>query len=208
MFSFHNDGGIIMKLSFLQRWNLAIAFWGISLTSFPAAAFSTTVPVVPGELKVPEEFAKVIKIAAKGVQIYTCKSTPETAGVYQWVLKGPEAQLYDEQGKPIGTHYAGPTWELKDGSKVAGKVAAKAQAPDKNTIPWLLLATKAPAEKVSGTVMTVGQLTGVKWIHRINTVGGQAPQSGCDRAHQNREVRVQYSADYYFYSPPATSANL
>lgn len=196
-----------MKLSFLRRWNLAIAFWGISLTSFPTAAFSTTAPVVPMELKVPGEFAQVIKIAAKGVQIYTCKST-ENASVYQWVLKGPEAQLYDEQGQTIGTHYAGPTWELKDGSKVAGKVEVKVQAPDKNTIPWLLLSAKAPAEKVSGTMMAAGQLTGVKWIHRLNTVGGQAPQSGCDRARQNREVRIQYSADYYFYSPPSTSANL
>jgi hypothetical protein len=197
-----------MKLSFLQHWNLAIAFWGIGLASFPTAASSTTGPVVPAELKVPGEFAQAIKIAAKGVQIYTCKSSPENASVYQWVLKGPEAELYDEQGKTVGTHYAGPTWELKDGSKVAGKVEAKAQAPDKNAIPWLLLTAKAPAEKVSGTVMPAGQLTGVKWIHRINTVGGQAPLSGCDRAQQNREVRVQYTADYYFYSPSASSANL
>lgn len=197
-----------MKLSFLQCWNLAIALWGIISTSFPTTALSTTAPVVPAALKVPEEYAQVVKIAAKGVQIYTCKSTPENASVYQWVLKGPEAELYNEQGQNIGTHYAGPTWELKDGSKVAGKVAAKAQAPDKNTIPWLLLAARAPVEKVSGTAMLTGQLSGVKWIHRVNTAGGQAPQSDCDRAQQNREVRVKYSADYYFYSPSATSSNL
>src|SRR6201996_6927604 len=53
----------------------------------------------------------------EGVQIYTCE-----AG--KWALKGPEAELRDEHGETIETHFAGPTWRLKDGSEVKGKAIA------------------------------------------------------------------------------------
>ncbi|MGC9998123.1 MAG: DUF3455 domain-containing protein [Terriglobia bacterium] len=33
----------------------------------------------------------------------------------------------------------------------------------------------------------------------MGTEGGVAPVSGCDQAHLNNEVRVDYRADYYFY---------
>jgi hypothetical protein len=37
------------------------------------------------------------------------------------VLKAPDADLFDEGGRRIGRHFAGPTWEASDdGSKVIG----------------------------------------------------------------------------------------
>ena len=37
-------------------------------------------------------------------------------------------------------------------------------------------------------------------IQRINTKGGRAPSSGCDADQLGKEVKVPYSADYYFYA--------
>ena len=33
----------------------------------------------------------------------------------------------------------------------------------------------------------------------INTMGGKAPTTGCDSTTVTTELRVDYSADYYFY---------
>ena len=49
-----------------------------------------------------------------GSQVYTC-----TDG--HWILKAPDARLLDERGQVIGTHFAGPTWRLNDGSEVKGQ---------------------------------------------------------------------------------------
>src|SRR5205807_7615836 len=69
---------------------------------------------------------------ARGFQIYVCR--PEG-----WGLKAPEALLYDQQGNVIGKHFAGPTRQHNDGSQITGKMAAKVEAPDVTSIPWLLL---------------------------------------------------------------------
>src|SRR3954465_1178062 len=89
---------------------------------------------VPANLAVPAGHTLLLKALARGVQIYGCK--PEG-----WVLKAPEAELFDEQGMKIGHHSGGPTWELPDGSAVVGEV--KEKAPADGTIPWLLLAKKS-----------------------------------------------------------------
>ena len=39
----------------------------------------------------------------------------------------------------------------------------------------------------------------VTYIQRVNTTGGTAPTEGCDAAHAGQEVRVPYTADYFFY---------
>ena len=50
---------------------------------------------------------------ATGFQIYVCR--PDVEGKPVWALKAPEAELFDEQGKSIGRHFAGPTWQFSDG---------------------------------------------------------------------------------------------
>ena len=128
---------------------------------------------------------------ATGFQIYVCQ--PDADGKSAWTLKAPEAELFDEQGKPIGRHFGGPTWQLNDGSQVTGKMAAKAEAPDSNTIPWLLLT-------VTGNFGR-GRLSGVTSIQRVNTVGGLAPTAQeCTAQSGEVEFKSRYSADYYFYA--------
>jgi Protein of unknown function (DUF3455) len=150
-------------------------------------------PQVPDNLKVPDGQAVLLKALGKGVQIYDCKATLVDPGKFEWSFKAPEADLTNEHGDKIAKHYAGPTWEANDGSKIVGEVQQKADAPTPGAVPWLLLKAKAN----EGT----GMFAKVSYIQRVDTEGGVAPAAGCDQAHVNTEARVDYRANYYFYVP-------
>ena len=150
-----------------------------------------TVPMVPDSLKVPATQTLSLETRATGVQIYDCKPNKDDPTRFEWVFKAPEADLFDPAGTKIGKHYAGPTWESNDGSKVVGEVKARDDGPDANAIPWLLLGAKS----TSG-VGVFGQTVSVQ---RVQTVGGKAPVDGCSQAQAGKESRVPYKAVYYFY---------
>ena len=134
----------------------------------------------------PPAGAKLVgKYAAKGVQIYSC-AAKGTAN--EWTFKAPEAVLTDAYGKAFAKHYAGPTWEAADGSKIVGKALANEPAPKAGAIPWLLLSVES-----SGT----GVLAGARFVQRVNTVGGVGPTGACPMA--GAEQRVDYTADYIIY---------
>jgi hypothetical protein len=139
---------------------------------------------IPPNLFPPPGTVLVTQLAAEGVQIYVCALV---GSVYQWAFVAPEASLGDGQGRMIGRHFAGPTWELNDGSRTTGRVIQSAPSPRPGAIPWLLLeATSAPQ----------GLLAGVRFIQRINTVGGVGPVGACGTP--NQQVRIPYTADYPF----------
>ncbi len=128
---------------------------------------------------------------ASGSQIYVCQSGAE--GKFAWTLKAPEAELHDQRGATIGRHYAGPTWKDNDGSEVTGKAVAR-DSPDPDSIPWLLVTVTGHAGN--------GVLSRVTTIQRIHTKGGQPPAAAdCNISKQNAEVKIPYTADYYFYAP-------
>jgi hypothetical protein len=149
----------------------------------PAATVKPDAAPVPANLAVPPGNVLLLKASARGVQIYACK--PEG-----WVLKAPEADLFDENGAKIGHHSGGPTWELNDGSAVVGEV--KEKAPAEGTIPWLLLTKKSTRGE--------GTFSRVTFIQRLDTQGGKAPADGCDTGRQGAELRVEYTASYSFYA--------
>jgi len=152
-----------------------------------------TVPAIPDNLRVPATQTLSLAAHAVGVQIYDCKPSRDDPARYEWVFRAPEADLFDAAGNRIGKHYAGPTWESNDGSKVVGEVKAKDDGPDASAIPWLLLSAKS----ASGD----GILGHTASVQRVLTVGGQPPSSGCGpaQASRAREARVPYSAMYYFF---------
>jgi Protein of unknown function (DUF3455) len=160
---------------------------GAMAVIFAAAAGAQQVPET---LQPPANEQLVVQVHAKGDQIYSCKVDGAQAG---WTLKAPEAQLFDKDGKTFGKHFAGPSWEAGDGSRVVGKAAANVASPDADSIPWLLV--KVVSHEGDGVLARVTS------IQRINTKGGKAPASGCDAAHAGQEVRVPYSADYVFFAP-------
>jgi hypothetical protein len=165
----------------------------VSVASNPEAPPGVTVPAIPEAIAIPAGQRVLLKALAKGVQIYACKAKEGAASSYEWTLKAPEAELFDDKGQKIGKHYGGPTWEAADGSKVVGKLKTKVDAPEPTAIPWLLLETKSTEG--------VGVLSKVTNIQRVATVGGKAPSSGCDAAHANAETRIDYTATYYMYGP-------
>ncbi|HTQ08191.1 MAG TPA: DUF3455 domain-containing protein [Polyangiaceae bacterium] len=149
-------------------------------------------PETPDAIKVPNPASVAYKGNAVGVQIYACGPSKESKKKFEWTLKAPDASLTDDAGKPFAKHYGGPTWEATDGSKVVGAMKAKVDAPDATAIPWLLVEAKSNEGQ--------GVLANIGWVQRVQTVGGKAPSTGCDKAHDGAETRVDYRATYYFYA--------
>lgn len=147
---------------------------------------------IPAPLRVSDTDVAARHTHGAGVQIYQCRAGKDDATHFEWQLKEPQADLFDKSGKKIGKHYAGPTWEANDGSKVVGELIARDPGPVPSAIPWLLLRAKSTAGK--------GMFAKIQFIQRVDTVGGLPPQTGCDSAHSGQRTRVAYSADYYFYS--------
>ncbi len=146
---------------------------------------------VPDDLKVPANQTLLIEARGIGVQIYECRENKTYPATLEWAFKAPEAELFDSSDKRIGKHYAGPTWESADGSKVIGELRALHKSPEENSIPWLLLRAKSH----SGS----GIFSGIESIQRLKTSGGNAPTEGCSKDQLGKDIRVPYKAVYYFY---------
>ncbi len=144
---------------------------------FAAAASPDALPTAP-----PADARLALTLAARGVQIYECREQA-------WAFVAPEAVLHDAQDRVVGTHGAGPVWQLTDGSRVGGSVRARFEAPGGREIPWLLLTAQAGPS-------APGSLVGISYIQRVNTWGGLAPAGACVN---QQSVRVAYTADYLFY---------
>jgi hypothetical protein len=153
-------------------------------------SLSVAAQQIPQQIQPPAEEQLLLQVHAKGDQVYTCKSD---GAQFTWTLKAPDAQLFDKTGKPFGKHFAGPTWEANDGSRVVGKAVANVRSPDADSIPWLLI--NILSREGSGV------LSHVTSIQRLNTKGGKPPASGCDASHLGQEARAPYRADYIFYAP-------
>jgi hypothetical protein len=147
---------------------------------------------VPDNLRPSFSETQIAVVAAKGVQIYECRAKKDQPAALEWAFVAPQAELLDLQGKSIGKHYAGPHWESNDGSKIVGTVKARADAPQADAIPWLLLTTKS----VGGD----GVFSKTTSIQRINTVGGAAPTEPCDATSVGKTVHVVYTADYVLFA--------
>ena len=147
---------------------------------------------VPDSLKPAATEQALATLAARGVQIYECRAKQDEPGSMGWAFVAPEADLFGAQGRPVGRHYAGPTWESVDGSKVVGTVKARADAPRAGAIPWLLLTTRSEGPD--------GEFAKVTSIQRINTAGGGAPAADdCTPASLGKSARVAYTADYVMF---------
>ena len=157
------------------------------------AACAGAPPVaVPDKLKPGAGEALAMIVAAKGVQICGCRAGKDSVAGYEWVFVAPEAELFDARGNPVGRHAAGPQWQANDGSTIRATVKERANAPIAGAIPWLLLSAK--------TVGPDGMFRKVTSIQRVNTAGGVAPATGCTQDTAGRPARVDYTADYYFYT--------
>jgi Protein of unknown function (DUF3455) len=170
------------------RFALAVA----AAALLAACASPPTAPPVPVSLAPGAQERAAFTRHARGVQIYRCDAD---GSAFKWTFVAPEAQLFDSAASQaaLGTHGAGPFWQGNDGSRVVGKVKARADAANAAAdIPWLLLTTTAEGPS--------GQMAAVKSIQRIRTAGGVAPSSGCAAsADVGKQARVPYTSDYVFF---------
>jgi hypothetical protein len=175
----------------LHRTAWAVALAVLVCARLSKAEDTATLRPSPPELpspacdsvNVPDGNRLIFHAYAFGVQIYRWSGTA-------WVFVAPEAALYVDPcyDRQVGIHYAGPTWEANDGSKVVAARQADC-TPFRGAIPWLRL----------GTTSTTGpgKLAQVTYIQRVNTIGGTAPAEA--GSFVGEETRVPYTAEYYFY---------
>ena len=158
----------------------------LSLVAQVALAGPPSPTGVPDQI-MPGDGNKVFLIGhGVGVQIYTCNGSV-------WSSAVPRANLYGDNGKLIITHFAGPSWQAKDGSKAVGTVVNKV-TPDISAIPWVLLSAKT-TPGADGD-----RLVDTTFIQRLDTVGGlQPPAADCNAATAGTVVESPYTAEYVFW---------
>jgi glucose/arabinose dehydrogenase len=173
-----------------------LAAFGCATTesAAPAAAkpAAPSRPTVPAEIEAPASATLVVQLSAKGTQNYKCQTT--AAGGAEWKLVAPEAELSTiPGGAAAGTHGAGPSWTLTDGSGAKGDApnAKRAPSPESGSVAWLLIPATSNGQP--------GGLQGVTLVQRIDTHGGAAPATGCDAGSVGAETKVPYTATYVFY---------
>ena len=151
----------------------------IALLAMTAAASAAELPdaiAAKGE-------TVVLQAHAVGAQLYDCKT--DAGGKLVWRFREPIASLMRD-GRTVGRHYAGPSWEV-EGSAIVGKSVGHAPGASAKDIAWL----KVEVVERRGE----GPLKDVTTVQRINTVGGNL-EGACDTAG---DIRAEpYSADYVF----------
>ena len=112
----------------VNRVHFALAF-ALGLVACGKSDAVLEKPAAPAALAVPAGNKLAFELRASGVQIYTCQPKKDEPTQFEWALTAPDAQLTDADGYPAGHHFAGPTWESTDGSKVVGKKEQQVEGP-------------------------------------------------------------------------------
>ena len=165
-------------------------------------------PPVPGTLEAPSGHTAFLIGRAYGTQSYSCLPSQ---GVIKWLPAGPQATVFDADGKQILTHYLSPnpeesgtpraTWQhSRDTSAVWASALVETYAePDfvaPGAVPWLRIAVGG---RRYGPAWG-DKLIPATYIQRVNTVGGIAPATGCVLVEDiGKRVFMPYVADYVFY---------
>jgi hypothetical protein len=167
-----------------RRWVIVCPIAALLLGGPSAAAAPQAARVsAPAAFDVADR-AAILVVHAAGAQIYECKV--DASGATNWVFREPIATLVGN-GRTVGHHYVGPTWELADGDVVQGKQSATAPGASPGDVALLKLDVVAHRGG--------GILKDAKLVLRLNTRGG-ALKGGCPKAG---ELRAEpYSADYAF----------
>lgn len=152
--------------------------------------------IIPASIDLPAHasgYTRVATLYAEGVQKYKAQQKAGSNPVsYEWVFVGPQADLFNSQNQKVGTHGAGPFWQLSAADSIFAQAFNPPKAspsPDGKSIDWLLLMTKV------GKTPT-GRFSNVAFIQRIATTGGKAPATPPTNASETTDV--PYTAVYRF----------
>jgi hypothetical protein len=187
----------------MHRFNIKRVFEVLVLIAIvilaiqPAQAFDNNngpeLPAQCSSIQVPEGNKLAFHAYARGVQVYRWNGAT-------WDFVAPVATLYAEPNffGEVGTHYVGPNWESKSGSRVkAARVQDTGCVPDSSAIAWLLL----KSVENSGA----GIFSKATYVQRVNTTGGLIPTA--PGTVVNELAEVAYTAEYYFYRAENPNGN-
>jgi hypothetical protein len=168
-----------------------------------------TPPPVPEGIEVAPPDQPFLLGHGFGTQNYACQPV-NSIGRVGWVLFTPQATLFGDSDEQLITHFFSPNpqegnivrvaWQdSRDTSTVWGRLIA--QSTDANfvktgAVAWLKI------ERVGAQPGPTGgdTLSQATFIQRVNTEGGLAPSTGCERPTDvGKKQFVPYSADYIFY---------
>ena len=154
--------------------------------------------VIPASIDLPANLPngnkRVATYYAEGVQQYKAVQVGIDPVSYAWSFVGPKADLFDVSNKKVGSHGAGPHWQISPADSIFAQAynpPKTAPSPDVNSIDWLLLMPKV-GKPASGIFQNVA------YIQRIATVGGKAPS--VPPTSLNQTADVPYTAIYRFSS--------
>lgn len=185
---------------------------GIALSlALPHAARAQVItpPPVPTNIEVTAPDQPFLLGHGFGTQNYECQPV-RSLGRVGWVLFTPQATLFDELDEQLTTHFTSPnpkegdvlrvTWQdSRDTSLVWGKLVAASDDADfvkAGAIPWLKIERAGVQAGPTGGET----LSNTTFIQRVNTQGGAAPSTDCDRPTDiGNKAFVPYAADYIFY---------
>lgn len=152
----------------------------------------------------PSADLRLVLIAhGEGTQNYTCAtpaSAPSAIGAVAElydasceVANPSEAQNNIVQAAAIGNHFFAdlttPDFDIPGLGNTQTKKVEEVAAPNPSAdIKWLRLQAQ-----------TSGSTSQVKFIYRLNTVGGLAPTS-CEGRAEEEVITVQYQAQYWIYA--------
>jgi len=169
---------------------------GISAASPAFKLMETERLSIPAAIELPANLpngnSRVATFYAEGLQKYKAQVKAGSDPVmYEWLFVAPEADLYDASNAKVGTHGAGPFWQLSATDSIFGQAftPAKTATPDANSIPWLQLVPK-------NGKMPTGIFSNVAYIQRIATTGGKAPEAAPKSLSDKADVF--YTAVYRF----------
>jgi hypothetical protein len=179
--------------------------------ALPHAAHAQVVtpPPVPATIEVLPPDQPFLLGHGVGTQNYECQPV-NSVGRVGWVLFTPQATLFGEASEQLTTHFFSPnpdegnivrvTWQdSRDTSRVWGTLiasSADANFVRAGAVPWLKIERSGAQAGPTGGE-TLSQAT---FIQRVNTEGGLAPSTGCDRPTDvGKKAFMPYTADYIFY---------
>ncbi|WP_250517091.1 DUF3455 domain-containing protein [Caballeronia sp. INDeC2] len=135
----------------------------------------------------PPDARASFSASAAGVQIYACEY--DANHVLGWTFRQPRATLFDDHGVAVIEHSAGPSWEARDGSRIEGRVLVQTPSDAPGSVPQLLLRARSTGAP--------GQLSPVRYVQRVKTMGGAKPSAPCTVEHESGSS--PYIATYVFY---------
>jgi hypothetical protein len=177
----------------------------LATIALAASANAQTPPAVPTEIEVTPPNQVFLIGHAVGTQNYECQPVA-SVGRVGWVLFTPQATLFGELDEQLTTHFFSPnpaedrvvraTWQDSQDTSTVWARATGSAVVDADAIPWVRLQTAGTqVGPTGGTTLAV-----TTFIQRVNTVGGLAPTTGCDRPTDvGKKAFVPYTADYVFY---------